>query len=354
MLEDRLPPREAFYDDLSRNDITDEAYEFAQKVWETFNCKTLQDYMEIYLLADVLLLCDVFESFRSNCLSDYELDPVHYFSSAHFTFDAFLRKSRANLELLSDINQYLFFRKGIRGGMSMVCKRFSVANNKYMGSTYDSSMPSKYIIDLDCNNLYGRAMLDYLPVGGFTWVEPRFISLKSLLHLPPDAEYGYILDVSFSYPSSLHDYHADYPLAPTKTKTPFSSLSPVAKTICLKHNLRKSTGAEKLVASFDPKLTYVLHYRNLQLYVKLGLKIEQIHRGIMFKQAPVMREYVAYNSEKRAAATNEFDVGFYKLLSNSLFGKTIERPDNRSKVRLVSKIASYEKCVSDLNFKSAK
>ena len=88
--------------------------------------------MEIYLLADCLLLCDVFENFRSNCLQQYNIDPCYYFSAPHFTFNAFLRHSSLTLELLSDINQYLFIIKGIRGGMSMVSKRHAVANNKYV------------------------------------------------------------------------------------------------------------------------------------------------------------------------------------------------------------------------------
>ena len=108
--------------------------------------------MEIYLLADCLLLCDVFENFRSNCLQQYNIDPCHYFSAPHFTFDAFLRHSSLTLGLLSDINQYLFIIKGIRGGMSMVSKRYALANNKYVEG-HNSSKSSSFILYLDVNNL---------------------------------------------------------------------------------------------------------------------------------------------------------------------------------------------------------
>ena len=136
-----LPKKEEFFNDLTCHHITKDEYDFAQKVWDRFSCKTFQDYMEIYLLADCLLLCDVFENFRSNCLQQYNIDPCYYFSAPHFTFDAFLRHSSLTLELLSDINQYLFIIKGIRGGMSMVSKRHAVTNNKYVEG-YNSSKSS--------------------------------------------------------------------------------------------------------------------------------------------------------------------------------------------------------------------
>ena len=104
-------------------------------------------------------------------------------------------------------------------------------------------------------------------------------------------------------------------------------LSPVAKMICDKHKLERMTNVEKLLATVKDKDFYILHYRNLQLYVSLGLRVKKTHAGIIFKQRPIMKSYVDFNSEKRAQATNKFDTDFYKLLSNSLYGKTIENPE---------------------------
>ena len=148
-----LPKKEEFFNDLTCQHITKHEYDFAQKVWNSFSCKTFQDYMAIYLLADCLLLCDVFENFRSNCLQQYNIDSCYYFSAPHFTFDAFLRHSSLTLELLSDINQYLFIIKGIRGGMFMVSKRYALTNNKYVEG-YNSLKSSSFILYLDANNLW--------------------------------------------------------------------------------------------------------------------------------------------------------------------------------------------------------
>ena len=144
------------FNDMTCQHITKDEYDFAHKVWKRFSCKTFQNYMEIYLLADCLLLCDVFENFRTNCLEQYSIDPCYYFSAPHFTFDAFLRHSSLTLELLSDINQYLFIIKKIRGGMSMVSKRYALTNNTC--ERHNSSKSSSFILYLDANNLYGRAL----------------------------------------------------------------------------------------------------------------------------------------------------------------------------------------------------
>jgi hypothetical protein len=348
-----LPAKEHFYNDLSEEAISQESYEFAQHVWEELKCRNLKDYLHVYLLADLLLLADIFENFRTNCLEFYELDPIHYFSSPHFTFDAFLRYSGLRVELLTDPNMYLFFSKGIRGGLSMVsAERWVNANNQHLEG-YDSSKESTYLTYLDCNNLYGKAMMEYLPYADFQWekVSPELVD--NILWTPSDFERGYVLEVSFTYPPELHDWHSDYPLAPEKITVTKDILSPFAKSALEKDDI-KLHKTEKLLATLYPKKKYVLHYRTFQLYVQLGLKIEQVHDVISFKQAPIMRDYIMLNSQKRAEATNDFDVGFYKLLCNSLFGKTMERPENKSKVKLVNSTAAFERCVSKLTYKNCK
>ena len=144
----------------------------------------------------------------------------------------------------------------------------------------------------------------------------------------PEGEVGCIIQCSLEYPVALHDYHSDYPLASIKKLILYGMLSPIAKMICDKHKLKRMTNVEKLLATGEGKDFYILHYRHLQLNVSLGLRVKQIHAGIIFKQGPIMKSYVDFNSEKRAQAKNKFDTDFYKLLSNSLYRKTIENPEN--------------------------
>ena len=147
-----------------------------------------------------------------------------------------MRHSSLTLELLSDINQYLFIIKGIRGGMSMVSKRYALTNKKYV-EWYNSSKSSSFILYLDANNLYGRAMQEYLSWKNFEWMSPHQLNYDFVKGLEPEVEVGCIIQCSLEYPVALHNYHSDYPLAPLKKSVPYGMLSPIAKMICDKHKL---------------------------------------------------------------------------------------------------------------------
>ena len=155
--ETQLPPKEEFYSKLNDEDITDDDYQHAINVWNTFKCKTIRDYHDLYLKSDVLLLSDVFENFRKTCLKHYNLDPAHYYTSPGLAWDACLKETGQELQLLHDYDMLMMFEKGVRGGISHISKRYAEANNKYM-KDYDPDEPSTYIQYLDANNLYGWAM----------------------------------------------------------------------------------------------------------------------------------------------------------------------------------------------------
>ena len=164
--ETSLPKKEDFYSKLNDENITEDEYAHAKTVWETFKCKTLGDYHDLYVKTNVALLADVFENFRKLCLQQYGLDPAHYFTSPGLSWDALLKKTGVELELFTDVEMHMFVERGIRGGISMVNKRHAKANNPLV-SDYDPSKPNSYIMYLDANNLYGWAMSKPLPKSGF-------------------------------------------------------------------------------------------------------------------------------------------------------------------------------------------
>ncbi|CAH3182415.1 unnamed protein product [Porites lobata] len=157
--ETQLPPQKEFYSKLNDEDITDDEYQHALNVWKTFGCMNIRDYHDLYLKSDVLLLADVFENFRSTCLRYYNLDPAHYFTSPGLAWDACLKETGQQLQLLHDYDMLMMFERGIRGGISHISKRYAEANNKYMDD-YDPDKTSSYIQYLDANNLYGLAILN--------------------------------------------------------------------------------------------------------------------------------------------------------------------------------------------------
>ena len=169
----------------------------------------------------------------------------------------------------------------------------------------------------------------YLPVSGFKWVENSILNSIDWRTLRTDSEYGYIIEVDLEYPIELHDIHSDFPLAPLKMKIPNNLLSEYQKNTLeyLKKFGYRRTATEKLMLTLNDKEKYIVHFKLLKLYLKLGLKITQIHRGIIFKQSRIFKDYIELNTELRQNATSDFEKDLYKLMNNSLFGKTIQ--DNR-------------------------
>ena len=270
-----LPNKDQFYSILNDQHITDDEYDHANKVWNTFMIKTMGEYHDLYLVSDVLLLTDVFENFRKTCMQYYKLDPCHYFTSPGLSWDAMLKMTNIKLELMTDIDMFQFIKKGMRGGVSYMANRYGNANNKYM-KEYDEKVPSKYIMYLDTNNLYGWAMSQYLPTGNFKWMTDTEISKIDLGKYKADGKKGLIPEVDLEYPQELHDIHNDYPVAPEKVKVSNIMLSAYCKKIAEKYNI--SIGlVSKLIPALRDKKEYVLNYHNLQLYLDLGLKIKKVH-----------------------------------------------------------------------------
>ena len=164
--DDRLPDRPKFYSSLKDKCVSDKDYLYAVNVWNMFELKTIGNYYDLYLKADVLLLTDVFEKFIDVCSEYYGLDLYHYFSSPGLSWDAMLKMNGVELEVISEVDMYLLVEKGVRDGISYIGKRYSKANNKYMKS-YDDSKSSKFVTYLDTNNLYGWTSSQYLPYSGF-------------------------------------------------------------------------------------------------------------------------------------------------------------------------------------------
>lgn len=313
--EPQLPTKEHFYNKLNDCNITDNEYEHAENVWNSFNCQNLGEYSDLYLKTDVLLLTDVFENFREQCLLTDKLDPVHLCTLAGYTWNAMLKYTKVELELISDIDILMFIERGIRGGVSQCSTRCAEANNKYMHN-YDGSKRSSYLFYYDINNLYGWAMCQCLPYKNIKWVE-NFDNLD-VSDISDDSEVGYILEVDLEYPEHLHDKHSDLPLCPSHFVPPGSKFKKLATTL---HN----------------KSRYVIHYRNLKQVLALGVILKKIHRVLQFDQAPWLKPYIDLNTQLRSQAKNEFEKNFFKLRNNAVFGKTMENVRKHRIVKLVNK-----------------
>lgn len=315
--ETKLPSKDHFYNSLCEKHITKEEYLHAQTVWNIFEIKSLGEYTDLYIKCDVLLLCDIFEKFRKTSLHFYKLDPAYYVTSPSLSWDAMLLYTGTELELISDLRMYELLEKGIRGGLAQCSLRHAVANNKYLPH-FNESESSSYLIYLDCNNLYGYAMMKKLPIKEFKFLSLKEISKFDVNDVSDDNDYGYILEVDLNYPDYLHNKHKDLPFAVEKIVPPYGK-------------------SVKLVANLYDKQNYVIHYVHLKECLKNGLILKKIHRILSFRQEFFLKKYIDLNTSLRQNSKTAFEKDFFKLLNNAIFGKTIENKRKQADVKLVTK-----------------
>ena len=327
--------KEHFDNRLKLEALTNDEWEYIQQLIKDLNITTFEEYHDFYLNIDVNGLADVFENFRKTSINTYKLDPCHYVGTPSFGWDAMLLKTNIELELINDCDMYQFFERGIRGGQSVIFKKYAKANNKYL-SDYNPNEKSSYISYLDANNLYGVSMSCKLPYKDFEWVNGNDISINDIMNYNEDTDnIAYVLEVDLEYPNELHDLHNDYPLA------------------CERHQ-PKGDNCSKLCGTFYDKNDYIVHIKNLQLYLKLGLKLKKINRAVRFTQSAWLKQWIDLNTNFRKVAKNEFEKDYFKLMNNSVFGKSMENVRDRIEIKTAFDEKYFRKYISKPNFHSSK
>ena len=286
-----------------------------------------------YAQSNTLLLADVFEKFRDNCNEIYELDPVYFVSAPGLAWQACLKKTGVKLELLTDIDMLLMVEKGTRGGICQAIHRYAKANNKYM-KNYDKNNESSYLKYLDANNLYGWAMSQKLLVDGFKWVKDLSKFDEDFIKkYDENSNTGYFLEVETEYPKSLFHSHKDFPFLSER---------------------KKIEKVEKLICSIEDKEKYVINIRALKQELNLELNVKAVHRVIQFNQKAWLKPYIDKNTDLRKEAKNEFEKDFFKLMNNSVFGKTMKNVRNHRDIKLVTSDKRRKRLVSEPNYHSHK
>lgn len=326
LLHTELPPKEEFYSSLGECGISDEEYERALKIFEK-HCTTFEDYLVLYLDCDVLLMADVFESYRDSCLEYYRLDPAHYLTAPSLGWDALLLMTGVEIECFSEGQEDMLemIKEAIKGGISLIVNRYAKANNPYMRD-YDPLKATSYIMGWDATALYATQMCEKLPVGDYKWVS---MTAEEILAVDVEGERGYIIECDVDIPEELHDYFNDYPLLAERK-------SYEASDFIVDKGDYKCSGVKKLVPNLENKRKYVCHIKNLQQAVRLGYKLVGVHRVLSFRQEAYMKKYIDFNIKKRAdcASHEESKKNLFKLMNNAVFGKTMENVENHSDIKI--------------------
>lgn len=209
------PNIQDFHSTLNGCGVSQEDYSRGKLIFNTL-CNTMEDYYDLYLKTDVLLLAD------DMCMKNYQFDPACYITAPGFSWDAMLKMTGVVLTCFDDTQQEMLemTQQGMRGGISMITHRYAKANNPYILECYDETKAREYILFLDANNLYGYAMSQPLPIGDFAWSNEREWTADRIMSVKADDATGYIFKVDLDYPQELHDLHNDYPLERTDKHNP--------------------------------------------------------------------------------------------------------------------------------------
>ena len=281
----------------------------------------------MYVQSDTALLADIFENFRDKCIEIYQLDPAHFLTAPGLAWNACLKKTEVELELLTDNDMLNVFEKGIRGGICQATYRYAKANNKYM-KNYDKNKEPSFLIYDHANSLYEWSMCKNLPVGDFKWVDDLSMFTEDLIK-----NYDEERDIGYKFVVDVHKLHSDLPFLPERMKI---------------------NKCDKLVCNLNDKENYPVHILALKQALNNGLKLEKVHSVISFRQEYWLKPYIDMNTELRKNAKNDFEKDFFKLMNNSVFGKTMENVRNHRDINLVTTDKRRSILASEPNYHSTK
>ena len=302
-----------------------EDYEYAVKAWKILDCKTFKDYHDMYLLADVVLLGACFQAFRETVYDKYQSDPAYYIGLPGLSWSLAMKTCSKMIELLDNQEDYLVFQESLQGGIVQVCQRYARKTDKNL------------IHYFDANGLYAtileRKQLPYKLIDKKKYDLPyeglQEFSERKIEELTKKNEHCYFFIVDAEFQTEYMDRYPgikDLPFFPQKITVNDKMKSDMQNKQPDKYKL-KDNNVEKLAVTWDKTKNYLVHMELLLVALRNGYKLTGIHGYYKFEHDYIFADYIADNNNDKKQATvagNDFKRELSKLLSNIIYGKTIQ------------------------------
>ena len=292
-----------------------------------------------YLQNDVEILDYCMNEYVKLSMKEFKLIPLHYVSLPGYSFDCWLMSSGVTLDTFQDKQMLDDFVGAKRGGIS------GIMGDRYIDrqSRFADNSDGKTIWYIDANNLYGYAMMQKLPNKDFEFITTT--TLDVILNTPDDSDHGYYIVRDIDYTNECKEKTEQLALMPNKRKINDNELG-------YRQREKSKARSEKLILDQNNKTEYMVHYRMLKFYVKMGVKVTKIHRVIKFKQDYICRDYIQNNTNKRATAKTEAEKDIRKLMNNSLYGGMFINPLHFFQSKFLHDEEKIMKSVSKPTFKN--
>lgn len=331
------------------------------EIFDTFKCETARDYHNVYLMCDVLELADVFTKSIDTLWDSHHVFLPNYIGMPAATWAAFLRHDPSlRIPLYTNSIFPEFFATMTRGGVTSAPLRYAKADETHS------------ILYFDYNGLYPFVMQAYAyPSNAFDWYFPpreeeiihdygsfNDFLLKGLFKELEECNSGCCLTVDLEYPADVAIATNDYPFAPEHRMIreeyykSDGELTDFLKDWSIANENAKMAVFEGLVATVYNKYQYTCHWKLLKWYIEHGLKVTKIYWGVVFDEDFYLASYIRKNIELRNGRSDPLGKTVYKLMGNSIYGKTFESPFRRGSFAIVREQEQLEGIMEEGNLQS--
>ncbi|KAE8744368.1 hypothetical protein FOCC_FOCC008972 [Frankliniella occidentalis] len=346
-----LPEREAFYNRLKQEAVSEEDYQRAEKVWNVFECDSLLTYTELYCLTDVIGLMAFYLEYRKVTALAFNYEVSHFVSTPSLSLACAIKKSNCQIPLITCPDTFLKFEKSIRGGLSGAVLRHAKANNRFTPD-FNKEEEISHILYADVNALYSYCLAGSIPAGEFTRLCAEECAALDLRELH-ESSYAALLEVDLAYgilPGET-SHHEDWPLAPTHICPDPAWFSEYQKRVADATGFNQAQKTRKLMSVIGPRKNYLIHSTLLEFYLEKGMEVTRFHGGIKYRTEEWLKSYIDFLMNQRREATTSFMSSYWKLMANSLYGSFLRRPRADRTIKICQTEEEFLKLTSKASYK---